>query len=132
MRRFKEISASVVGGVLGLGLLWFFASANVNPVALPYDLARWAFQSAGSFVSAAPATQEKVWIVVSFSLPDGRTASMSFDNPSTPDLTVDACMTTKETALPYLKDHIATVTGESDITIQDTTCVASARDPIQP
>lgn len=130
MEKFKEYSATIVGAAIGLGLLWFFAARDFNPVTLPYEAARWGFRTVVSLVSAAP--PERVWLVVRFTLPDGKAAGMSFDNPDAPNMTLAECESSKDAALPFLAEHIKATTGGGSAAIVDVECVVSAGDPMRP
>lgn len=129
MDKFKEYSASVLGGAIGLGLLWFFTARDFNPITLPYEAARWGFNSVASYVGAT--APERVWLVVRFTR-DGAPGSMSFDNPDAPDMTLAECEKSKGAAIPHLVEHISSMTEGSVVSVLAVECIASVGDPVRP
>lgn len=129
MEKFKEYSARIIGAAVGITMLWVYVGLGINPITLPYDLARWGFHAVFSHASAGPA--DKVWIVVDLQLPNGKPAKMSFDNPSVPDMTLDECEGSKAQALAALSEHVKAATGSAATVILGATCVVSAVDPIK-
>jgi hypothetical protein len=74
----------------------------------------------------------KVWIVVHLQMTDGTTSEMSFDNPAVPDITLQECKDSLDTARPTLLDHIGKVPRFARAVFVSSECVESAVDPIEP
>ena len=75
---------------------------------------------------------KKVWIVVELTMPDGSSASMAFNNPSVPDLTIKECEDSISAATPRLMEYIKKEPRLVDATYKSARCVASIDDPIKP
>jgi hypothetical protein len=132
-RRISDYSASIVGGVLGIGLLAVFANFGFNPITLPYVIAGYAWRTVGeSVVAFAGGKTEPVWIVVELKLANGTPSQMSFNNPAVPDMTLAECETALPDAMPTLVSHIASIPQLADAKVVGARCVVSADDPIKP
>lgn len=75
---------------------------------------------------------KKVWIVVDLLTPGGQIASMAFDNPSVPDMTLKECESSIEAAIPTLMASIRNEPRLLGATFKSAKCVESVNDPIQP
>jgi hypothetical protein len=85
------------------------------------------------FASSSVTQGETAWIVLTFTVPDGTEAQLSFDNPEVASISLADC----EKLLPTRRDSLVKSAREAapilrDAAFKSATCVMSKDDPIKP
>jgi hypothetical protein len=83
-------------------------------------------------LSACATSKEKIWIVVSLKMSDGKSAEMTFDNPSVPDITLEECKIHLPKAIPTIMNFVRKEPKLVNASLKSARCVQSIDDPIKP
>jgi hypothetical protein len=73
----------------------------------------------------------KVWIVVNVTVPKGTAASMAFNNPSAPNMTLEECKASLSGAVPHLLPIVQKQPKLAKAKLQSAACVVSDTDPVK-
>ena len=85
----------------------------------------------GSLCFLASEASAKVWIVINVVVPKGTSASMAFNNPSAPNMTLEECKASLDGAVPHLLPVVQQQPKLAKAKLKSAACVVSDTDPVK-